>query len=94
VVETVLGLILLTGKGLRIGMLLMAGWLAGIMAPVALFFGDLFPGFVPTLEAQYVLKDIILAAAGTVVAAQALGARYTISSPPTAAAAPGRARTP
>ena len=78
VVETVLGLILLTGKGLRIGLVLMAGWLLGIMAPVVLFFGDLFPGFVPTLEAQYVLKDIIVAAAGAVVAAQALGARYTV----------------
>ena len=78
VVETVLGLILLTGKGLRAGLVLMAFWLLGIMAPVVLFFGDLFPGFVPTLEAQYVLKDVILAAAGAVVAAQALGARYTV----------------
>jgi hypothetical protein len=78
VVETILGLILLTGKGLRIGVVLMAGWLVGVMAPVVLFFGDLFPGFVPTLEAQYVLKDIIVAAAGAVVAAQALGARYTV----------------
>jgi hypothetical protein len=80
IVETVLGLILLTGKGLRVGLVLMAGWLLGIMAPVVLFFGDLFPGFVPTLEAQYVLKDVILAAAGAVVAAHALGARYTIDA--------------
>ncbi len=80
IVEAVLGLILLTGKGLRIGLILMAGWLLGIMAPLVLFFGDLFPGFVPTLEAQYVLKDVILAAAGAVVAAQALGARYTVSA--------------
>jgi putative oxidoreductase len=80
VVETILGLILLTGKGLRIGVVLMAGWLVGVMAPVVLFFGDLFPGFVPTLEAQYVLKDIIVAAAGAVVAAQALGARYTVGA--------------
>ena len=79
-VETVLGLIMLTGKGLRVGLVLMAGWLVGIMAPVVLFFGDLFPGFVPTLEAQYVLKDVILAAAGAVVAAQALGARYTVGA--------------
>jgi putative oxidoreductase len=80
VVETILGLILLTGKGLRIGVVLMAGWLLGVMAPVVLFFGDLFPGFVPTLEAQYVLKDIIGAAAGAVVAAQAFGARYTVGT--------------
>jgi putative oxidoreductase len=79
-VETILGLILLTGKGLRTGLVLMAGWLIGIMAPVVLFFGDLFPGYVPTLEAQYVLKDIILATAGMVIAAQALGARYTVGA--------------
>lgn len=79
VVETVLGLILLTGRGLRFGVLLMGGWLIGIMAPVVLFARDLFPGFVPTLEAQYVLKDLVLAASGAVIAAQVLGARYTIA---------------
>jgi len=39
-----------------------------------LFFGDLFPG-APTLEAQYVLKDVVLVAAALVVTARALGAR-------------------
>jgi hypothetical protein len=43
------------------------------MSPLVLFFGDLFPG-TPTLEAQYVLKDVVLAAAGLVVAAKALTA--------------------
>jgi len=38
-----------------------------------LFPGDLFPGGLPTLEAQYVLKDIVLGAAAAVVAARALG---------------------
>ena len=45
------------------------------MSPLVLFFTDLFPG-APTLEAQYVVKDIVLAAAGLVIAASALGARF------------------
>jgi hypothetical protein len=50
--------------------------LVGILSPVVLFFGELFPG-APTLEAQYVLKDVVLAAAGLVVGAAALGSRLT-----------------
>lgn len=75
VLETFLGLMLLTGRGLRVGLVVMAGWLGAIMAPVVLFPGELFPGGFPTLAAQYVLKDLILAAAWAVVAAQVLGAR-------------------
>jgi uncharacterized membrane protein YkgB len=75
VLETLLGLILLTGRGLRLGLVVMAGWLVAIMAPVVLFPGELFPEGFPTLAAQYVLKDLILAAAWAVVAAQVLGAR-------------------
>jgi uncharacterized membrane protein YphA (DoxX/SURF4 family) len=76
VLETFIGLTLVTGIGLRAGLVVLAGSLIGIMSPLVLFFGDLFPGFTPTLEAQYVFKDIVLAAAGAVVAAKALGARY------------------
>ncbi|WP_147919188.1 DoxX family protein [Ruania zhangjianzhongii] len=78
VVETVVGLTLLTGVGLRIGLVAMAGWLVGILSPVVLFAADLFPGGLPTLTAQYVLKDLILVAAAAVVAAWALGARYVV----------------
>jgi len=79
--ETFIGLSLLTGIGLRLGLVAMAGWLVGIMTPVVLFAGDMFPGGLPTLEAQYVLKDVILAAAAAVVSARALGARYVIADP-------------
>ena len=74
IVETFIGLTLITGKLLRIGLLVLGGAMIGILSPVVLFFGDLFPG-APTLEAQYVLKDIVLVAAGLVVTARALGAR-------------------
>ncbi|TDD27425.1 DoxX family protein [Kribbella turkmenica] len=71
--ECFIGLTLVTGKFLRTGLLVLGLSLVGIMSPLVLFFGDLFPG-TPTLEAQYVLKDIVLAAAGLVIAAKALAA--------------------
>lgn len=69
--ETYLGLTLLTGRGLKVGLLVMAGWLGGIMAPIVLFPNEMFPNGFPTLAAQYVLKDVILAAAWAVVASKA-----------------------
>ncbi len=75
VIETVIGLTLLTGRFLRAGLVLLAVALVGIMSPLVLFFDELFPAGGPTLTAQYVLKDLILAAAGAVVGAWALGAR-------------------
>lgn len=79
VMEVFIGLTLVTGKLLKIGLVVLAGALVGIMSPLILFFGDLFPGW-PTLEAQYVLKDVILASAGLVVGAKALGARLVPAS--------------
>jgi hypothetical protein len=84
VLETFIGLTLITGIGLRVGLVALAGALVGMMSPLVLFFGDMFPGYLPTLEAQYVLKDIILAAAAAVVAARNLGARYVLPPPDTA----------
>jgi putative oxidoreductase len=46
----------------------------------------MFPDGLPTLAGQYVLKDVILAAAWLVVAAHALGAR--MSAPTARSAAP------
>jgi uncharacterized membrane protein YphA (DoxX/SURF4 family) len=74
VAECFIGITLVSGKFLRAGLLVLAASLVGIMSPLVLFFGDMFPG-TPTLEAQYVFKDIVLATGGLVVAARALGAR-------------------
>lgn len=71
-VETLIGLTLITGIGLRAGVLLLFPAIVGMMSPLVLFPGDMFPGMLPTLEAQYVLKDVILAAAAVVVAGRAL----------------------
>ena len=76
VMETFIGLTLIAGVGLRAGLVVLALALVPIMSPLVLFTGDLFPGGFPTLEAQYVFKDIVLAAACAVVGARALGARY------------------
>ena len=80
VAECFIGATMISGKLLRVGLLVLAGSLVGIMSPLVLFFGDMFPG-APTLEAQYVFKDIVLAAAGLVVAARALGARLVPARP-------------
>lgn len=80
VAECFIGATLISGKLLRVGLLALAGSLVGIMSPLVLFFGDMFPG-APTLEAQYVFKDIVLAAAGLVVAARALGGRLVPAAP-------------
>jgi putative oxidoreductase len=91
-VETLIGLSLITGVGLRLALVALAGALVGFMAPIVLIFEDTFPNGTPTLEAQYILKDIILAAACAVVAARALGARYVADqTPPTSTSRPPKA---
>ena len=72
--ETVIGLTLVSGRFLRLGLVVLAGAMVGIMSPLVLFTGDLFPHG-PSLMGQYVIKDIVLVAAGLVVATQALGSR-------------------
>ena len=79
VTETVIGITLVSGKLLRVGLVMLAGALVGIMSPLALFTAELFPHG-PTLMGQYVLKDIVLAASALVVAAHALGARLHVGS--------------
>jgi len=74
VAECFIGITLVTGKLLRSGLAVLAASMVGIMSPLVLFFTDMFPSDGPTLEAQYVFKDIVLIAAGLVIAARALGA--------------------
>jgi putative oxidoreductase len=72
--ECFIGITLISGRLLKTGLVVLAFSMIGILSPLVLFFTDLFPSG-PTLEAQYVFKDIVLVAAGMVVAARALGAR-------------------
>jgi uncharacterized membrane protein YphA (DoxX/SURF4 family) len=68
--ETIIGLLLVTGRFLRLAVYLLFGQLIGILAPLVLFTPRLFAGphNAPTIEGQYVVKDLILVAAGFVVA--------------------------
>ncbi len=68
--ECVIGLCFITGQFLRIAVWLLLFELIGILSPVVLLPGELFTGpfHAPNLLGQYVLKDVILAAAGMVIA--------------------------
>ena len=69
--ECFIGIALLAGRPMRVAIWLLATEFVGILSPVFLLPGRLFAGphHAPTLEGQYVLKDVILVAAGLVVAA-------------------------
>ena len=73
--ETVIGLTLLTGKFVKVGLVVLAGAMVGILSPLVLFPGQMWADNGPTLTGQYVFKDIVLVAGALVVAAHALGAR-------------------
>lgn len=82
--ETTIGLSLVTGRYLRLGLLLLGGAMIGILSPLVLFPGELFTGpfFAPTLEGQYVIKDVILLAAALVIAVRELTRRSASQSTP------------
>lgn len=95
--ECVIGLLMMSGRGMRVAVYLLIGELLGILSPIALVPGRLFAGphGAPTLEGQYVLKDIILVAAAMVVAAGSFrGGRLVRAEPgPAPAASFGRRQT-
>lgn len=78
--ETTIGVLLISGRGLRIAIALLAVQMVGILSPLVLLPGEMFrtDPIAPTLAGQYVLKDVILGAAVLVVAAKALGAEMLV----------------
>jgi len=92
--ECALGLILLSGRLTRLAVYALMIELVGILAPLVLFPGRLFsgPDRAPTLEGQYVLKDIVLVAAAMVLAATVKGGRL-VRGPHTAPATAQPTRT-
>lgn len=89
--ECAIGLSLILDRGLRVTIYLLALELLGVLSPLVLLPERLFPApwHTPTLEGQYVLKDIVLVGAVMVVATTFRGARITL-----AAHTPGSAGTP
>jgi len=73
--ETLIGLGLLTGKFLRITLLLLAVQMVGTLLPLLLFPAETFVVFplAPSLEGQYIIKNLVLVSAATVVGATVRG---------------------
>lgn len=93
--ECFIGISLITGRWMRLAIWLLAIEFIGILAPLALLPGRLFAGphGAPTLEGQYVLKDVILVGAGMVIAAATFrGGRLVRSDLPPTASAQGHER--
>ncbi|WP_336320511.1 hypothetical protein [Streptomyces lavendofoliae] len=69
--EVAIGLCLVTGRLLRAALTAFFLHMAGVFAALILLAGDMWStyGLVPTLEGQYVIKNIVLIAAGLLVAA-------------------------
>ena len=73
--ECVIGLGLIMGWRLRITLLLLWMQMAGTITPLFLYPGALFTlmPIAPTLEGQYIIKNIVLICAGLVIGATARG---------------------
>lgn len=78
--ESAIGLSLITGRHMRAGLGLLGVAMVGILSPLVLFPDELFRNlpYAPTLEGQYVFKDVVLFSAGLVVAAREGGGRMVV----------------
>ncbi len=75
--ECTIGLGLISGRRMRLVLALLGFQMVGAMSPLFLFPGELFGGpfHAPTLEGQYVIKDVVLISAGLVLGATVHGGR-------------------
>ena len=75
--ECLIGLGFLSGRFLRATLLLMAVQMIGTLTPLLLFPAETFTRFpyAPTLEGQYIIKNVVLIAAAMVLGATVRGGR-------------------
>jgi uncharacterized membrane protein YkgB len=75
--ETAIGLGFLTGKYMRLTLGLLVFQMAGTLTPLVLFPGDAFTVFpyAPTLEGQYIIKNLVLIGAALVIGSTLRGGR-------------------
>ncbi len=75
--ECLIGLGLITGRAMRITLLLLFLQMLGTLTPLVFFPGDTFTRFpwAPTLAGQYIIKNLVLVAAGIVIGATVRGGR-------------------
>jgi hypothetical protein len=73
--ESLIGLGLIAGRGLRAILFLLAVQMLGTFTPLLLFPSETFTAFpfAPTLEGQYIIKNIVLIGAAMVVGATVRG---------------------
>ena len=81
--ECAIGVGLISGKFMRLTLLLLAFQMVGAASPLLLFPGEVFTQFpyAPTLEGQYIIKNLVLVSAGIVIGATVRGGFLTLSSP-------------
>ena len=75
--ESLIGLGLLTGRFLRATLFLLVAQMLGTLTPLVLFPAETFSvfPFAPTLEGQYIIKNVVLVGAAMVVGATVRGGR-------------------
>ncbi|HET7010671.1 MAG TPA: DoxX family membrane protein [Anaerolineales bacterium] len=75
--ETFIGLGLIFGVGMRAILFLLWAQMAGTMAPLFLFPSEAFTRvpYAPSLEGQYIIKNIVLISAGIVLGATVRGGK-------------------
>jgi uncharacterized membrane protein YkgB len=83
--ETAIGLALVTGLHLRAALALLFLQMAGTLTPLALFPSQTFTRFpfAPTMEGQYILKNLVLISGAIVIGATMRGGRLTAQPPAT-----------
>lgn len=84
--ETLIGLGLLTGKVLRVTLLLLFLQMPGTLLPLFFYPSETFTivPLAPTLEGQYIIKNLVLISAAIVVGATVRGGRLVASQRPLA----------
>jgi uncharacterized membrane protein YkgB len=75
--ESLIGIGLLAGKWMRATLLLLAVQMLGTLTPLVLFPGETFTTFpfAPSLEGQYIIKNVVLIGAAMVVGSTVRGGR-------------------
>ena len=81
--ECLIGIGLLLGRGLRGILLLLYVQMLGTLTPIILFPHEVFVRipYAPTLEGQYIIKNLVLISAGIVIGATVRGGRI-VPEPP------------
>jgi uncharacterized membrane protein YkgB len=80
--ECLIGLGLLSGRYLRATLLLLFVQMLGTVTPLFLFPAETFTHFpwAPTLEGQYIIKNVVLVAAAIVIGATVRGGELSSES--------------